>query len=51
MHSLAYVLPNIYHGIIGIPRLISQFPFFQVDDLGSGTLAVSPLFIYILVIK
>jgi hypothetical protein len=47
MHSLAYVLPNIYHGIIGIPRLISQFPFFQVDDLGSGTLAVSPLFIYI----
>ncbi len=47
MHNLVYVLPNIYHGIIGFPKLIPQFPFFQIDDLGNGTLAVSPLFIYI----
>ncbi|ELS30614.1 MULTISPECIES: hypothetical protein [Pseudanabaena] len=47
MHNLVYVLPNIYHGIIGFPKLIVQFPFFQIDDLGNGTLAVSPLFIYI----
>jgi len=45
--NLVYILPNIYHGIIAFPKLITQFPFFQIDDLGNGTLAASPLFLYI----
>lgn len=46
--NLVYILPNIYHGIIAFPKLITEFPFFQIDDLGNGILAISPLFIYVL---
>jgi len=46
--NLIYIFPNIYHGIIAIPKLVPQFPFFKIDDMGNGILAISPLFIYIL---
>jgi len=46
--NLIYIFPNIYHGIIAIPKLVTQFPFFKIDDMGNGILAISPLFIYIL---
>jgi hypothetical protein len=46
--NLVYILPNIYHGILAFPKLIPQFPFFKIDDMGNGILAISPLFIYIL---
>jgi hypothetical protein len=50
-HNLVYIFPNIYHGIIAFPELITQFPFFKIDEVGNGILAISPLFIYILVSK
>jgi hypothetical protein len=46
--NIVYILPNIYHGIIAFPKLIPQFPFFKIDDVGNGILAISPLFIYLL---
>ncbi len=46
--NLIYIFPNIYHGIIAVPKLVTQFPFFKIDDMGNGILAISPLFIYIL---
>ncbi len=46
--NLIYIFPNIYHGIIAIPKLVTQFPFFKIDDMGNGILAISPLFIYVL---
>jgi hypothetical protein len=49
--NLIYIFPNVYHGIIAFPKLITQFPFFKIDDLGNGVLATSPLFIYILAEK
>lgn len=49
--NIVYIFPNIYHGIISFPKLIPQFPFFNIDDMGNGVLATSPLFIYILTDK
>jgi hypothetical protein len=49
--NIVYILPNIYHGILAFPKLIPQFPFFKIDDIGNGILAISPLFIYILFAK
>lgn len=49
--NLVYIFPNIYHGIIAFPKLVPQFPFFTIDDMGNGVLATSPLFLYVFVHK
>ncbi|OLP18466.1 hypothetical protein BST81_10245 [Leptolyngbya sp. 'hensonii'] len=47
--NLRYILPHLYHGVLAIPRLVPDFPFFVYDDRGNGVLALSPLFAYTLV--
>ncbi len=46
--NLIYIFPNVYHGIIAFPRLVPEFPFFRIDNMGNGILSISPLFVYIL---
>jgi len=44
--SWRYVLPHLYHGLVGAPRFVPSFPFLELDLDGNGLLAMSPVFLY-----
>jgi hypothetical protein len=41
-----YVFLHLYHGLIGAPKLVPEFPFLKPDLDGNGLFAMSPLFLY-----
>ncbi|HEX4923475.1 MAG TPA: hypothetical protein VFV50_05295 [Bdellovibrionales bacterium] len=47
-NSWRFVLPHVYHGLIGFPKLLPGWPHLQFDENGNGLFAMSPLFIFLI---
>jgi hypothetical protein len=41
-----YIFPHLYHGFFGMPKLTTEFPFFEFDDAGNGIFALSPFLLF-----